>query len=149
MLLNYHRLHCIKGDFTLSELSTGWLASGWTLWFDCSWVVFLVILLLEYFSDCTIRMTVLLEYLDHAFLYVVAICFITHWYFFGRGSFLCLVHLHRTSFLFVVCVMLVETLDFLITQNWSSKLPKLGLTSYLCCLLLNQFLTTKRHSSDV
>ena len=28
-------------------------------------------------------------------------------------------------------------------------LPKLGLASYLCCLLLCSFITTKRHPSDV
>jgi len=28
-------------------------------------------------------------------------------------------------------------------------LPRLGLASYLCCLLLHSFLTTKRHPSDV
>jgi len=32
-----------------------------------------------------------------------------------------------------------------IVQFW----PRLGLASYLCCLLLHSFLTTKRHPSDV
>ena len=86
----------MQGDFALPEMSTGWLDSGWTSWFDCSWAVILLTLLLEYFGECTIMVTeretiiiimrhkhyskssvtydnqtgliFLLEYLDHAFL---------------------------------------------------------------------------------
>ena len=84
----------------LAELSTGRLDSGGILRFDCSWTVFLVTLLLEYFGECTIRVTVL-------FLY------------FGMGSLPCLVHLYSNfnSFLFAVCVILADTIDILITQN--------------------------------
>ena len=52
---------CIHAT-TLPCHSTGWCDSGWTSKFDCSWAVVLVTLLLEYFDECTIRVTVLLDY---------------------------------------------------------------------------------------
>ena len=42
------------------------------------------------------------------------------------------------------------TCDFLLRENLSRNfLLRLGLASYLCCLLLRLFLFTKRHPSDV
>ena len=75
ILLNFYRFDLPQGDFTLTELSTGWLGSSWTTY--SSLAVFLVTFLLEYFGECTIRVTVLLlECLkfNWAFLYVVAFC---------------------------------------------------------------------------
>ena len=112
MLLNCHRLYSwtvCRCDFTLAELSIGWLDSGWTWRFDCSWAVFSVTLLLEYFGECTIRVTVLLEYLDHAFSICGCLLFYNSLIFnpillsFGRGSFLCLVHLHSNFQLISLC----------------------------------------------
>jgi len=69
-------------------------------------------LLLVYFGECTIRVIVLLEYLDHAFSIYGGLLFYNSFFiFFDMGSFLCLVHLHN-SFLQAVCVILAETLDF-------------------------------------
>ena len=146
----------MQGDFTLTELPTGWLEPGWTSrslhcvfsdlislqkfndllamlqknlnnldeligWTDCSWTVFLVTLLLEYLGECTIRVTVSLEYLDRAFsafgclLFYNSLIFNSILLSFGKDL-LCLFHLHNL-FLWAVCVILAETLDFLITQN--------------------------------
>ena len=57
-------LHLFTGRLFLS-MHHFWTVTGW---FDCSRAVFLVTLLLEYFGECTIGVTVLLEYLDCAFL---------------------------------------------------------------------------------
>ena len=131
-------LYCILVVLNLAEVSQAlaeqyaeWLYSSWTVywvtwlwWIDCSWAVFLMTFLLEHFGECTIRVTVLLEYLDHAFLYVVAFCFITHWsyilFFFPLlGAFSYAYSTLTTIFNFVVCMVFAKTLNFLITQNWS------------------------------
>ena len=56
--------------------------------------------LLDNFGECTIRVTVLLEYIDHAFsiggchlFYILPIFNPIHLSV-GRDSFLCLVHIH-------------------------------------------------------
>ena len=87
----------MQGDFTPAELSTGWLYFGWTSWFDCRWTVFLVTPLMKYFDESTIRLTVLLEYLDHTFsicgclLIYNSLIFSPIFLSFDKGSFLCLV----------------------------------------------------------
>ena len=49
----------------------------------------------------------------------------------------------------MVCLIETGTCVFQWRKNQSQFLPRLDLTSYVCCLLLNSFLTTKRHPSDV
>ena len=53
-------MNCLLGYLTLGEPPIGWI--------DCRCSVFLVTLLLEYLSQCTIRVTVILKYLDRTFL---------------------------------------------------------------------------------
>ena len=90
-------------------------------------------LFLEYFGECTIRVTVLLEYLNHTFsicgchLFYNSLIFHPILFYFGKGS---LVHFHGNFqlFLLAVCVILVETLDFLIMQNRSCNWDKLHIS---------------------
>ena len=69
----------------------------------------LVTLLLEYSGKCTIRMTVPSEYPDHAFsicgchLFYNSLVFNPIVLSFGRGSLLCLVHLHSNFQLIPLC----------------------------------------------
>ena len=64
----------------VAELHTRWLNLSWTSnrvyvligWFYCSWAIFLVMLLLEYYVKCTIRVTVLLVF-DCTFLNAVTL----------------------------------------------------------------------------
>ena len=64
---------------------------------------------LEYFGECTIRVTVLLEYLDRTFficgchLFYNSLVFDPILLSFCRGSFLCLVHLHSNFQLIPLC----------------------------------------------
>ena len=55
------------------------------------------------------------------------------------------------SFLLAVYVILAETFDLLYNNAKliAQFLPRLGEASYLCCLSLDQFLTTKGNSSEV
>ena len=107
-------------DFTLVELSTDWLDSGWTSWFDCSWAIFLVTPSIRVFNEYTIRVTVLLEYLDRTFsacgcnLFYNLLIFNPILLSCSRGSFLCLVHIHSNfySLLIAVCVILRKFLIF-------------------------------------
>ena len=46
----------------------------------------------------------------------------------------------------MVCLIEAGTRDYLLRKN---RLPMLDLASYLFCLILCSFLTTKRHPSDV
>ena len=136
---------------------TRWLECRWTLylltilfsikWFYSSWAVCTLTLLLEYFNwmyyqgDCSIRIP--LWCIFH---------FITHW-----NSFLHVVH-HHSNFQLFLPLIEAGTHDFLLHKNRSRNsvspksivkfFPRLGLTSYLCCILLYSFLTTKRHPSD-
>ena len=43
----------------------------------------------------------------------------------------------------------LKCFDFVLCEKNVAVLLRLGLTSYLCCLLLDSFLTTKRHFFDV
>jgi len=91
----------MQGDFTLVELSTGLtLAVPHDL--IVAEHVFLVTLLLEYFGECTIRVTVLLEYLSQSHIFYMwgyllfynSLIFNSFLLSFCKGSLLCLVHLH-------------------------------------------------------
>ena len=67
VVLNVAELSQALADLYAGVILLFWFDSGWTLWFDCSWAVFLLTLLLEYFGECSIKVTVLLKYLNHAF----------------------------------------------------------------------------------
>jgi len=80
----------------------------------------------EYLGECTIRVTVLLEYLDHTFS--ICGCLLDYHsliflLFFGKGYSLCLLHLHNNFQLIPphsLCdIGGIETLDFFITQDRS------------------------------
>ena len=101
--------------------------------------------LLEYFGECTIRVTVLLEYQSHIFYYVVAICFITYQclilFFFPLVGALSYAYSTFTailnSLLFAVCVILaeIELLIFKLRKiNWVI-FTKVGL-SFISLLFL-------------
>jgi len=93
-------------------------------------------------------MTVLLKYLDRAFsiygchLFYNSLIFNPILLPVGRGSFLCLVHLHSNFqlILFAICVILVETLDFLIVQNRLYNFTKVGL-SFISLLSLTRLIS--------
>ena len=98
---------------TLAEPYAGWFYFNcyaywvtWLWWNLMIWAVFLVTLLLEHFGECTIRETVLLEYLDRLFgclLFYNSLIFHPILLSFGKHSFLCLVHLHSNFQLFPPC----------------------------------------------
>ena len=96
--------------WTPAELSTWRLGSCWTLLFDCSWAVLLMTLLLEYFGECTFRVTVLLEYLDCEFstcsfhLFYNSLVFNPILLSFGRDCFLPSQQF-LTHFSFAACVI--------------------------------------------
>ena len=109
-------------------------------------------LLLEHFGECTIRVTVLLKYLDHVFSICGCLLFYNSLIFacillsFGRGSFLSLVHLHSNLKLIPPCNLcdIDGNLEFLNCArsmvHFFTKVAKL----LISCLLFNRFLTTKK-----
>ena len=95
-------------------------------------------LLLEYFGEWIIGITILLEYLDLTFsicgclLFYNSLIFNLVLLYFGKGSLLCLLHLDSNFQLIPPC-SLYGTLDFLIMQNLFTKvglsfMPLLSLT---------------------
>ena len=105
-------------------------------------------------------MTVLLEYLDCTFsiIYEVAFYFITHWtlfpfsFSFIQSSLRWILNNHNNFQLISLCGLFDRgwNLWFSVTRKQIVQFsPRLGLASYLCCLFLHSFLTTKRYLSDV
>jgi len=187
----------MQGDFTLSELSIGWLESYWTVYW-LSWMLLnchrlwaelyagVILLLLNcllvgltlvepndmiaaelsswwlfywwihYYT--VYRVTVLLECLDCGFsvcgchLFYNLLIFNPILLSFGRGYFLCLVHIYSNFQLTPHCSLCdIDRNSWFLNYAISIAqfLPRLGWASYLCCLLLHQLLTTKRHCCDI
>ena len=148
----------MQGDFTPAEMCAGWLDSAW---FDFSWAAFLVTLLLEYFGECTIKFTVLLEYLHRAFSICGCLLFYNSLIFhpiplsFSGSSILCLVYLHNNFQLIPSCLCddfttffalailnrvhlfysqaVQKHLDCMCISYWSSSI---SLITYSCCIFI-------------
>ena len=108
------------------------------------WIVTLNALVIEYFDRAFYTRSFLQLYnsvlIDPILLY------------FGMGSLIWLIHLHN-KFQLLALSPLSDTGGnswfIIMRKSIAQFLPRLSLASYLCLLVLDSFLTTKRHPSDV
>ena len=108
-----------------------------------------MILLFEYFGECTIRVRISQSHFSifGCLLFYNSLIFDPILLSFCKGYLLCLVYLHNNFQLIPLCLQFVWYWPkFYLRKIDCTILPRSGYASYLCCLLLYQFLTTKRHS---
>ena len=102
-------------------------------------------LLLEFFYECTIRVTVLLEYLDRLFsicschLFYNSLVFNCFVLSFGRGSLPCIVHLHSNFQLIPLCILYDTGGNYIDFKIDRAIFTKVGL-SFISLLSLTQLI---------